>query len=206
MRAPWSLLLVTLPCLVGCPRGGPSAAAPSAPPAPFEDRYPEDIALPPGVEYPCAVTALPRDLAGVPEAERNYVNHVYAALIDVVQQKQVLLAAMARRADAAAADGEHRASTERALAALRAEPVPRGLEGFHGDVVAALEQQRTFFDQAVPRRAAGASMEDVHHIAEGRAASQRLLSAWAAMERRYPRWSAEVKDSVYHHLCALDLF
>jgi hypothetical protein len=46
----------------------------------------------------------------------------------------------------------------------------------------------------------------VYQIREGHQASERLLSAWAHMQQRYPKWDATLKDSVYHHLCALDLF
>jgi hypothetical protein len=26
------------------------------------------------------------------------------------------------------------------------------------------------------------------------------------MQARYPQWSAATRDSIFHHLCALDLF
>ena len=49
-------------------------------------------------------------------------------------------------------------------------------------------------------------MDDVWRIPEGRQASGRLIAAWGRMQARYPQWSRETSDSVYHHLCALDLF
>jgi hypothetical protein len=49
-------------------------------------------------------------------------------------------------------------------------------------------------------------MADVYAIPEGRQASARLIAAWGKMSARYPTWSAESRDSIYHHLCALDLF
>ena len=49
-------------------------------------------------------------------------------------------------------------------------------------------------------------MAEVYPIAEGRQASGRLISAWGRMQARYPGWSPETRDSIYHHLCALDLF
>ena len=49
-------------------------------------------------------------------------------------------------------------------------------------------------------------MDAVWRIGEGRQASQRLIAAWGKMRARYPRWSAETGNSIYHHLCALDLF
>jgi hypothetical protein len=32
------------------------------------------------------------------------------------------------------------------------------------------------------------------------------VAAWVKMTRRYPHLPPEMRDSVYHHLCALDLF
>lgn len=197
----------------GCPRrDAPAAAsvtteADAGASAAYEDRYPEDISLPPGVVYPCAVTPLPRDLNSLPAAERGYVNHVCASLIDVVREKQVLLHALANRRDRVDLT-TYVAVSDDALARLRAEPLPdAGLAPFHEHVLAALELHRTFFEQAVTRAAAGASMRQVHEIPEGRTASQRLIAAWGVLDARYGRtWSPEVKDSVYHHLCALDLF
>jgi hypothetical protein len=43
-----------------------------------DDAYPRDITPPPGTQYPCALTALPRALPGIPEADRAYVNRTYA--------------------------------------------------------------------------------------------------------------------------------
>lgn len=199
-----SLLVVAA---AGCPRGSPPAAASSArPAAPVESWYPADISLPAGVEYPCAVTALPQQLEGIPDEDRQYVDHVYALVIGVVREKQVLLGVLARGGDAAQAHAAYDTTTDDALVRLKAEPIPVGLDAFHQDVTGSIELHRAFFEQAVARRAAGATMEEVHRIPEGRQASQRLLAAWGAMEGRYGAWSPAVKDSIYHHLCALDLF
>jgi hypothetical protein len=86
------------------------------------------------------------------------------------------------------------------------EPVPPGLEGFAQDVIAALELQRNAFDQAVRARLQGSPPDEVFRLPEGRAASQRLIAAWNQMSQRYPDWPKPMRDSVYHHLCALDLF
>ena len=56
------------------------------------------------------------------------------------------------------------------------------------------------------RHVARGGMAEVYQIAEGRQASARLISAWGRMQGRYPSWAPETKDSIYHHLCALDLF
>ena len=84
--------------------------------------------------------------------------------------------------------------------------LPPGLERFHGAVLEAIALQQTFFEAAVPRRAGGASMQEIYTIPEGHTASSKLIEAWGAIEAKYPGWSPAVKDSVYHHLCGLDLF
>ena len=49
-------------------------------------------------------------------------------------------------------------------------------------------------------------MTEVYAVPQGRQASAKLISAWGRMQSRYPAWATETKDSIYHHLCALDLF
>lgn len=116
-----------------------------------DEVYPADITPPPGTQYPCALTALPRTLTGVPESERGYINRVYGLVIRGIHAKLLVL-------------------------------------------------------KAVEARGPGGSMDDVWRFAEGRQASGRLIAAWGRMQARYPQWSRETSDSVYHQLCALDLF
>lgn len=189
-----------LALLVGCPGGS------SGPPAPFENRYPADTSLPPGVEYPCAFTPLPLVLEGVPAGERNYVNHSCALVVGLIRAKQVLLDAMAEGRSFASESEAYAAANAAALEGLRAEPVPEGLEGFHADLLVAVELHRGFFAEATSQMSGGASMEQIHAIPSGREASQRLLAAWGKWQSRYPQLAPAVKDSMYHHLCALDLF
>jgi hypothetical protein len=199
-------LLALALLLAGCPeRAAP--ARPVATTTAFEDWYPQSIEPPPGVQYPCAVTALPRDLEGVPPEERRYVNHVYAIIIGVVQAKQALLGALANDVAAVpATHGAYRDEVARALERLAGEPVPEGLEPFHADVREALELHRAFFDEAARQRAAGGEVGAIFEIPQGRAASAKLHHAWGAMQARYRGWPPALKDSVFHHLCALDLF
>ena len=183
-------------------QGGASAVPPG------EDWYPADIAPPPGTQYPCALTALPRDLPGIPVEDRRFINHVYSMLLRATQAKLVLQKALVdgNGPRLATAHADYRRGTGDALAKIRAEPAPAGLEKFRDNVTAAVELQRTAFEQAVKARTGGAPAGAEYKAPEGRAASQRLMIAWAQMMRRYPGWSAEMRDSVYHHLCALDLF
>jgi hypothetical protein len=184
-----------------------SAAAVGSPAVPSgDDWYPADIAPPPGTQYPCALTALPRELPGIPEGDRRFINHVYSMVLKSTQAKLVLQKALGQGSGLAAAHAEYRRTTGDALAKIRAEVVPAGLEKFRDDVAAAIELQRTAFGQAIKARVGGAPAGEEYRIPESRAASQRLIGAWVKMTRRYPDLPPEMRDSVYHHLCALDLF
>ena len=168
--------------------------------------YPKDISPPPGTRYPCALTALPRELVGVPKRDREYINRTYARVLRATQAKLVLLKALDERGDVKRALDAYLASTGKLVTALRADEVPSGLEKFHADVVGAIELQQRFFRKAADVRTRGGSMEAVYAIGEGRESSRRLIAAWGAMSARYPQWDQATRDSIYHHLCALDLF
>lgn len=171
-----------------------------------DDWYPADVAPPPGTQYPCALTALPRELPGIPEGDRRFINHIYSMVLKSTQAKLVIQKALGDGSGLAAALADYRRTTGEALAKIRAETVPAGLEKFRDDVAAAIELQRVAFEQAVKARVGGAPVGAEYRVPESRAASQRLIAAWTKMMRHYPDLSAEMRDSVYHHLCALDLF
>jgi hypothetical protein len=171
-----------------------------------DDDYPADIAPPPGTRYPCALTALPAGLPGIPEGERGYINRTYARILRATQAKLVALKALEDEREVSAALARFDLRLEELIEHTRAEPAPPGLGPFQHDIVSALELQRRFFAKAGPVRLGGGSLQDVYTIPEGRQASGRLVAAWGKMRGRYRGWDAATRDSVYHHLCALDLF
>ncbi len=183
--------------LVGCLAGATTRA---------EGEYPADITPPPGTRYPCALTPLPHGLPGIPEADRHYINRTYTVILRATQAKLVVLKAIEEGGPLQDALSSYEDTMRTLEGRLRSEVPPEGLRPFQDDVVAALGLQRAFFTAAVPLRRRGGSMGDVYKIPQGRQASQRLLSAWARMQSRYAAWSKETADSIYHHLCALDLF
>lgn len=171
-----------------------------------QDAYPSDITPPEGTRYPCALSALPRGLPGIPAHDRDYLNRTYARILRATQAKLVLLKALERGQDMSGALGRYASSLEPLVGRQRDDGVPPGLEPFQQDVLAALGLQRAFFAEAVALREAGRGMDEAYRVAEGRQASSRLITAWSRMQARYPAWPSETRDSVYHHLCALDLF
>jgi hypothetical protein len=178
----------------------------AAPLAAAQDAYPADITPPAGTRYPCALTALPRGLPGIPETDRGFINRTYARVLRATQAKLVLLKALEQQREIDASAARHREATEGLLARQRNDDVPAGLEAFQQDVLAAFELQLTFFAKAAALRGAGRGMHEAYGIAEGRQASARLVAAWSRMQARYPAWPPQTRDSIYHHLCALDLF
>jgi hypothetical protein len=171
--------------------------------------YPADIRPPAGTQYPCALTALPPGLPGIPAADRRFVNHVYSMILKAVQAKLVLQAALGEEKGEAldARFTAYMRATTEALKKIEAEPVPEGLPSFTADVIEAIKLQRAFFRKAVTARHRGGSLEEIFQFPEARDASKLLLRAWAKMARRYQSaWAPATKDSIYHHLCALDFF
>jgi len=171
-----------------------------------QDAYPTDITPPPGTRYPCALTALPQGLPGVPEADRAYLNRTYARVLRATQAKLVLLKALEEGRGIGPALDRYRDATGGLAARQNGERCPAGLEPFQEDVLAALALQQAFFSKAAALRQVGRGMDAVYSIGEGRQASARLIAAWSRMQSRYPGWPPETRDSIYHHLCALDLF
>ena len=209
MNCPIRLAIAVL-CICSaqaCDSGaGPSDVNARSRPASYEDWYPEDITPPAGTRYPCALTALPRELSGIPGADRKFINHTYSLILRATQAKLVLLKALEERSSLDIAGARYREETDSALARMREQIVPPGLEPFSNDVVRAITLQQEFFQQAIATRESGGTMRDIFNLPQGRTASQHLFSAWGRMQKRYPSWTDDVSGSIYHHLCALDLF
>jgi hypothetical protein len=171
-----------------------------------DESYPADITPPPGTQYPCALTPLPRGLPGIPEADRAYINRTYARILRATQAKLVALKALEEERDVALALDRFDSTVAELAERTSEETAPAGLAPFQDDIVAALELQRRFFTRAGALRLGGGSMDEIYAIPEGRQASGRLIAAWQKMQARYPAWDPATRDSIYHHLCALDLF
>lgn len=172
----------------------------------YQNWYPSSINLPNGLRYPCALTALPPDLKGIPKADKKYINHVYAMILKCVQAKTVMMSNLNNPARVRNAYSKYYYDTKAALDKIRQEPAPKGLGSFRNQVVKAIMLQMTFFDKASRLAAKRTPFNKLMAIPEGKQASSLLRSAWGKMANRYPSWSHRTKDSIYHHLCALDLF
>ena len=180
---------------------------PAMPQQGYADWYPSSIPPPSGHQYPCALTALPKNLAGIPAGDRQFINHAYSLILKCLQAKLVMIDTLRQGGQScSSAYARYYADTAAARQKLLSEPVPSGLEPFRNDVVNAIDQQMVFFKNAVAMSQSGRSFAELLQIPEGRAASNFLFAAFGKMSSRYSSWSPEVKDSIYHHLCALDVF
>lgn len=203
MRSLYFLSLVSIAIFLAEGSFGAASAQSST----YQDWYPTSISAPAGHTYPCALTALPKDLTGIPDGDKRFINHVYAMLLKCCQAKLVMIDELMKDNGAYSTTyAKYYADTAAARQKIATEPVPKGLESFRNSVLSAVDQQVQFFNKAVTARQQGQSAQQVLAIPEGRAASSMLFAAWSEMQTRYPSMSAPVKDSTYHHLCALDLF
>lgn len=172
----------------------------------YQSWYPASIALPAGLNYPCALTPLPRDLPGIPAADRAYIDHVYSMILKCVQAKTAMLANLNDPNKVKAAYSRYYYDTKAAMDKIRSEPTPKGLESFRNQVLKAIGLQVVFFDKATKQAQTRVPFQSIMTIPEGKQASSALIAAWGKMTARYPSWNKATKDSIYHHLCALDLF
>lgn len=171
------------------------------------DWYPISITPPSGHQYPCALTALPKDLSGIPDADKKYINHIYAMILKCLQAKLVIIDTINQDGqNYSQAYSQYYRDTVAARQKLLAEPVPDGLTPFRNTVVSAIDKQISYFGTAVKTRQAGGTAASALSAPAGREASSLLQNAWGTMMNRYPAMSPAVKDSTYHHLCALDVY
>ncbi len=169
--------------------------------------YPQSIALPANHRYPCTLNPLPRDLTGIPQSEKLYIDHAFSLLLKMLQAKIVMFDTVSwDNQQYNSAYSSYYSSTISARQKFLQLVAPKGLEGFRNDVVNGLDKQVVFFQKAAQMRLQGKSAQDIMSIPEGKLASSLYISAWQKISSRYPNMSTSVKDSMYHHLCALDIF
>jgi hypothetical protein len=167
--------------------------------------YPSSVALPAGLNYPCNLTGLPPAMDGIPAGDRVFINHTYAMILKSVQAKIAMVSRLTK-GSARNAYPIYYAITLSTIKTIRAEPTPRGLETFRNQVLQALILQMKFFEKASAAAEAGQDFNTIMQIPEGRQASSQLQAAWSQMKSRYASLGRSTEDSMYHHLCALDLF
>ena len=198
------------------------APLPAKPNRPAQGRwYPISVDPPRGTKYPCDLTALPNDLPGIPRADVPWFDHTFTLILEAVHAKLILLEAYrvnemgvtlpGKRVDALHAT--YRKKIVRILEGLAAETPPnKTLSAFRQQVTQALQLQLTYF-KAMSKRMRSLPHPEGYNgaftsIPAGRTASGLLIRSWSTIQVGYPVIAKDkaFKNSVYHHLCALDLF
>jgi hypothetical protein len=173
-----------------------------------DDWYPASIEPPPGHHYPCKLQALPRHLPGIDSTDHTFINHIFSMILQCLRAKLVMIDTLYlpdKNYDAAYSS--YYAQTIDARRRIVSEPEPPKLKGFKEDLIRALDSQMVFFQKAVALKKQGGSIEKILEIEEAKKASSLLMSAWSKISAQYGKsWDPAVKDSIYHHLCALDVF
>ena len=172
----------------------------------FKNWYPNDITPPKGTKYPCALTALPRDLVGVPEEDKRFINHTYALILRAVQYKLLVMRDLGTRNEAKTFRVYARES-QKLRENIKMQVAPNAkMKKFQKAVVKAISLQMVFFQKVIKRKDIPVIAQRFSAIQEGRQASNLLKEAWQDTIGSYPSLSPAVKKSLYHHLCALDVF
>ncbi len=86
------------------------------------------------------------------------------------------------------------------LRQMKALKPPAALDTYHKLVLAAIEDQRTYFKSWAKNPSAPFNPRDP----KVQSASERLRQAYATLMRRYPQEAKQIKEAFYDHLCALD--
>ena len=82
----------------------------------------------------------------------------------------------------------------------------KAMTKFRTAVLEALELQMTFFKKVMKRTDIRIVSDRFNAVPEGKQASDKLKKAWKVTLAEYPELSKPMRDSLFHHLCALDVF
>jgi hypothetical protein len=183
-----------------------SGFALSIEPALAEKWYPSSAAAYPGTAFHCDLRALPADMPGIKDEDKEFVDHACAVLLKCAQEKERMLLALRNNTQTQQLP-VYVAAVSAQIARLKSVTAPKGLETFQSDVESAINLQVEFFKTAAKKRSEGTAYDAIMAIPEGKQASQKLIGAWDEMQKRYWLfWNGPSRDCIYHHLCALDLF
>lgn len=198
----------------------PPAADTNSTSSAFVSWYPKSIAPPKGTKYPCKLTALPKGLPGIPAEHVPFIDHTFSMILKSTHAKLVILesyrkGAGGKKPKATAVNRTfktYKRKVEQYLTKLRDEKAPSPeLQAFQKDVIKGIELQMIFFEKArdtVKSKPFPQGYNSMMNIPEGRQASKILIASWQKISKHYKGFKGheKTKDSIFHHLCALDLF
>ena len=165
----------------------------------FYKIYPKNTDAPQGTKYPCAFAPLPSHLKGIPPQDRTFVTKFFAHIVKAIHTRlkihQVFFDAhMDRKAQLQVYNEE----LQKIITDLQSLSSHQKLDKLPQQIVNALLLQQKAYTALVEK--GEFSQQDA------KAGSRILLNSWQEVSRYYNQMNSEVKNAVYHHLCALDIY
>jgi hypothetical protein len=173
--------------------------------AQFLNWYPSNTAPPPGTKYSHELVPLPGSLPGVPHSEKMFIDHVFAMVLRMVQSKTMMMDALQSGKNLDRVYQKYYSETVAARRKIEEEKTPVGMADFKRYLLEGTELQMMFFPKAVSMRASGSTMNFIIKMREAHRASSKLFNAWNQLCKHYPKWSPQLKTSMYSHIEALDV-
>lgn len=214
-------LFLCLICL-GCPGkpGGKTAAeepsdgqtkTAASPDRETADPYPTSVAPPAGLQWPTPLTALPRDLPGVPAGDHRFLKHTFAAVLAASRAKLIMLNGLLAYTKAGKRDVDlprmlagYVDATVAARKALAGLTAPAGLDVFVKLLLNALGHQEQYFKKSVRLALSGKGWK-VLKLPESARASLKLNQAYELLHKRYAQSAPTTLESLKSHLKVLDI-
>jgi hypothetical protein len=137
----------------------------------------------------------------VPAGERAYLTAIFAVVDEAIAVRVAGLQNFSQqRFDAVDLDGQF----DRLISYARTMPVPSRLNGYHGQILAALSADRQFFNEWKAQGADFPYARQIARHASVQAASSAARAAYSELMSKYPSESQANKDAFFDYHCALD--
>ncbi|WP_372365989.1 peroxiredoxin family protein [Candidatus Uabimicrobium sp. HlEnr_7] len=166
----------------------------------FYDIYPRNTDAPQGTKYPCAFSPLPSHLKGVPQQHHTFVAKFFAQIVKAIHARLKIHETLYNR-DLSRKKRlkEYQKQLKVIVQNLKRINAPdKKLQKIPEDIVSALLFQEKAYISFVET--------GTFSKAKGKAGSKILLKNWQQISKYYKKMNPDVKNSVYHHLCALDIY
>lgn len=167
--------------------------------------YPGDQAPPEGTAYACPLTPLPDILSGIPATDVQFIDAIYALILKAIYEKLLLIKALesSQQQTVLAKYLANSTDLQSEIAMIQAPNV--NMKAFKESMLRVLSLQRTFFKKLIAQDSTEPVSEKMKRIPERKEISATLKAAWKLTRKTYPNISSAVRDSLFNHLCALDI-
>ena len=168
-------------------------------------RYPGNNAPPEGIVYSCPLTPLPAVLSGIPDTDVQFIDLTYALILKAIHEKLMLMKALGSTQQKTALAKYINNSTRLQSDITRIQTTNKNMKAFKESIVRVLALQRTFFKKLIALDNKYPVSKKMKRVPERKEISATLKEAWKLTRATYPNISSAVRDSLFNHLCALDI-